>query len=98
MFAGAANPGVQVIEEVTGDFIYTVRVQGARFQPCAWSTGKQTDKIGCDLPNAQTVIGVGANANGGSRTTERQTKALHANQNRLRRTKLTKPLARPFFQ
>ncbi len=58
MFQGAVSPVVQVIEDATGDILYTVRVQGARFQSRVYSTGKHTVKIGRDLPNAQTLAAV----------------------------------------
>ena len=51
---------VQVIEEATGDILYTVRVQGARFHPRVYSAGKHTVKIGRDKPDAQTLAGLEA--------------------------------------
>jgi hypothetical protein len=58
VFEGAVNPVVQVVEDGTGDILYTVRVQGARFQPRVYSTGKHTIKVGRDRPNAETLAGV----------------------------------------
>ena len=55
VFEGAPNPVVQVVEEATGDILYTVRVQGARFHPRVYSAGKHTVKIGRDKPDAQTI-------------------------------------------
>ncbi len=60
VFEGAENPVVQVIEEATGDILYTVRVQGGRFQPRVYSAGKHTVKIGRDKPDAQTLAGLEA--------------------------------------
>ncbi len=55
VFEGAENPVVQVIEEATGEILYTVRVQGARFQPRVYSTGKHSIKLGTDKPDTQTL-------------------------------------------
>ncbi len=60
VFEGAENPVVQVIEEATGDILYTVRAQGARFHPRVYSAGKHTVKIGRDKPDAQTLAGLEA--------------------------------------
>ena len=60
VFEGAENPVVQVIEEATGDILYTVRVQGARFNPRVYSAGKHTVKIGRDKPDAQALAGLEA--------------------------------------
>jgi len=49
---------VQVIEEATGDILYTVRAQGGRFHPRVYSTGKHTIKIGADKPAARTLAGL----------------------------------------
>ena len=58
VFAGAPNPVVQVIEEATGDILYTVRAQGGRFHPRVYSTGKHTIKIGADKPTTLTFAGL----------------------------------------
>ena len=55
IFEGGANPVVQVIEEATGEILYTVRVRGERFQPRVYATGKHTIKLGADKPNTQTL-------------------------------------------
>lgn len=55
VFENGVNPVVQVIEDATGDILYTVRAQGARFHPRVYSTGKHTIKIGPDKPDAQTL-------------------------------------------
>ncbi len=60
VFEGGANPVVQVIEESTGDVLYTVRVQGTRFQPRVYSAGKYTVKIGSDKPDTQTLAALEA--------------------------------------
>ena len=55
VFEGGANPVVQVIEEGTGDILYTVRARGGRFRPRVYSAGKHTAKIGRDRPDGQTL-------------------------------------------
>jgi hypothetical protein len=60
VFAGARNPVVQVIEEATGDILYTVRVQGTRFQPRVYAAGQYTVKIGREKPNAQAFTNLEA--------------------------------------
>jgi hypothetical protein len=55
VFAGATGPVVQVIEEASGDILYTVRAQGTRFQPRVYAGGKYTVKLGRDKPDAQTL-------------------------------------------
>lgn len=54
-FEGAADPVVQVIEDSTGDLLYTVRVSGSRFQPRVYALGTHTVKVGRDRPDAQTL-------------------------------------------
>ena len=60
VFEGAANPVVQVIEEKTGDILYTVRASGPRFQPRVYASGKYTAKTGRDKPDAKTLTGLEA--------------------------------------
>jgi hypothetical protein len=59
-FAGVENPVVQVIEEATGEILYTVRAQGTRFQPRVYAAGKYTVKIGREKPDAKTFKGLQA--------------------------------------
>ena len=72
IFTGAANPVVQVIEEATGEILYTVRVPGDRFQPRVYAAGKYTVKIGREKPTAKTFTGLeaGEKASTGQRTIE----------------------------
>jgi hypothetical protein len=55
VFENGANPVVQVIEDATGDILYTVRTRGGRFHPRVYSTGKHTIKLGADKPDVQTI-------------------------------------------
>jgi hypothetical protein len=50
----ADNAVVQVIEEASGEILYTVRVRGTRFQPRVYAPGKHTIQIGRDKPGAAT--------------------------------------------
>lgn len=52
---GATSGVVQVIEESTGEILYTVRTPGARFQPRVYASGKHTVKVGRDKPDAMTL-------------------------------------------
>jgi hypothetical protein len=55
---GAENPVVQVIEESTGDILYTVRVRGHRFQPRVYAQGKHTIKVNPGEPTSQEDKGL----------------------------------------
>ncbi len=55
---GSARPVIQVVEEATGNILYTVRASGNRFQPRVYGPGKYTVKIGRDRPDAMTLAGL----------------------------------------
>src|SRR4029079_90605 len=55
---GATNPVIQVIEESTGDILYTVRSPKSRFQPRVYSTGAHTVRVGRDRPDLVTLTGL----------------------------------------
>ena len=57
IFSGGKNPVVQVVEEKSGEVLYTVRAQGGRFQPRVYSKGKHTLKIGTQKPDTKTLAG-----------------------------------------
>ena len=59
-FENAERPVVQVIAEASGEILYTVRVQGTRFQPHVYSQGSFTVKAGHDRPDLVTVSGLQA--------------------------------------
>lgn len=44
--AGLDNPVVQLVNENTDEIVYTVRVQGRRFQPKVFQAGRHTIRIG----------------------------------------------------
>ena len=49
---------VQVIQEDTGEILYTTRTQGGAIKPKVFSTGKHTVKFGRDFPDGLTLTGV----------------------------------------
>lgn len=55
---GMENPVVQLIHEPTGEILYTMRVQGTRFQPAVYSMGPHTIKAGSDRPDQMTFTGL----------------------------------------
>jgi hypothetical protein len=60
VFEGTANPVVQVVEESTGDVLYTIRAAGDRFQPRVYAPGKYTVKAGRDKPDGPSLTGLAA--------------------------------------
>jgi hypothetical protein len=45
---GAIDPVVQVVEEKSGEILYTLRIQGSRFQPWVFAPGRYTVFVGDD--------------------------------------------------
>lgn len=61
---GADNPVVQVIEEQSGEIVYTLRIAGRSFQPHVFAAGKYTIKIGEPESNRlREITGIEALAN-----------------------------------
>ena len=58
IFSGGKNPVVQVVEEMSGEVLYTVRARDGRFQPRGYSKGKHTVKIGPQKPDTKTFAGL----------------------------------------
>ena len=58
VFEEGVNGVVQVVEEKTGEVLYTVRTQGGKFSPRVYAEGKYTVKVGKDKPDAQTLKGL----------------------------------------
>ena len=56
-FGKGINPVIQVIEDKTGEILYTARAQNSRFQPRVYSKGKHSLKIGMQKPNTKTLKG-----------------------------------------
>ncbi len=60
-FEGERDPVVQVIDEASGQVLYTLRIQGDRFQPPVFkSGGTYTVRVGRDRPNLQTMTDIGS--------------------------------------
>ena len=55
---GMDSPVVQVIEEATGDVLYTVRAQGSQFRPKVFRTGKYTVRVGDLAERTQEFKGI----------------------------------------
>ncbi len=51
-FENAADPVVQVIEEASGEVLYTIRIQGDRFRPHVYGPGRYSVKAGPNKPDA----------------------------------------------
>ena len=58
VFEKGTDAVVQVIEEKTGQVLYTVRSQGNKFQPRVYSDGTFAVKVGKDRPDAKTIKGL----------------------------------------
>jgi hypothetical protein len=57
-FEGAASPVVQVVNEDSGEIVYTLRASGDRFQGPVFSAGRHTVKVGRDKPEAVELAGL----------------------------------------
>ena len=58
LFTANRDPVVQVVEERTGEILYTVRIQGDRFQPRVYAPGRYTIKAGPDRPDRASLDGL----------------------------------------
>lgn len=57
-FVGVTDPVLQVVEEATGEIIYTLRIKGADYAPPVYRAGLYTVKIGSDKPDKLTFKSV----------------------------------------
>lgn len=57
---GAENAVVQVVEDSTGEILYTVRTTGSSFKPPVFAAGKYTIKAGKQRPDKETIPEVAA--------------------------------------
>jgi hypothetical protein len=55
VFEGESNLVVQVVQEASGNVLYTVRVPGSSFQPRVYAAGKYSVKIGRNKPDLQII-------------------------------------------
>lgn len=60
-----ANPVIQVIEDASGEILYTTRISGKKFQPAVYAGGKYTVKVGADGPEKVVIEGVEASTDAG---------------------------------
>jgi hypothetical protein len=60
VFEGAPDAVVQVVEDASGDILYTTRTMGARWQPPVYSPGTFTIKVGRELPTLAVLSQVRA--------------------------------------
>jgi hypothetical protein len=58
VFEGAVNPVVQVLDEKSGEILYTTRVVGNRFQPPVFSAGSFAVKAGRNRPDGPKLAGL----------------------------------------
>jgi len=59
-FQGVENPVVQIVEEKTGEIVYTLRIAGTTFQPKVFANGTYTVKAGADAADVVRAKGVQA--------------------------------------
>ena len=58
VFENTTSAVIQVIEEKTGQVLYTVRSQNGKFQPRVYSDGTFAIKVGKDKPDGKTIRGL----------------------------------------
>jgi phosphodiesterase/alkaline phosphatase D-like protein len=58
VFPGDARPVVQVVQEATGEILYTVRAASGRFQPRVYAPGTYSVKVGRDRPDMTALQGL----------------------------------------
>ncbi|MCA9056445.1 MAG: hypothetical protein KDA75_21600, partial [Planctomycetaceae bacterium] len=52
------HPVVQVVDESTGEPVYSVRAASNRFQPVVYAEGTYTLRVGRDAPDGETLTGL----------------------------------------
>jgi hypothetical protein len=57
---GAPDAVVQIVEEKSGEILYTLRTAGARFQPPVYAPGAYTVRAGRDKPDGEPLRGLEA--------------------------------------
>ena len=62
LVTGAPNAVVQVVEEASGEVLYTVRSNGTGFQPPVYAEGVYTVKVGMNSPDYTSFTGLKAAA------------------------------------
>jgi hypothetical protein len=59
-FKSGVRPVVQVIEDATGEIVYTVRANADRFRPRVYKNGTYTVRVGSDRPDGAVYRGLTA--------------------------------------
>ena len=59
---GLTDPVVQIVDETYGDVVYTLRINGTRFQPKVFRDGTYTIRIGEQPDRMKTLTGIAATA------------------------------------
>lgn len=59
-FEGAPDAVVQVVEEKSGELLYTLRTPGPRWQPAVFAPGAYTVRVGRDRPDGPSLTGIEA--------------------------------------
>jgi len=67
VFSGVKDPVVQVVNEQTGEILYTVRASGSRFKAKVYSDAPHTVKVGADRPSSKVIKGLKSVSSGGSK-------------------------------
>lgn len=62
--SGSASPVVQVVNQTSGDIIYTVRAASNRFRPPVYGDGKYLVRVGKDLPDGRSIRNLRPEAEG----------------------------------
>jgi hypothetical protein len=71
VFSGITNPVVQVVQESSGEILYTQRIIGTAWTPEVYAAGTYTVKAGTDRPDLQTFTGLAALPAGDDEETRR---------------------------
>ena len=53
------DPVVQVVNEKDGEVVYTLRIQGRKFNPPVFESGTYTMRVGPSSENMKTIKGIG---------------------------------------
>ena len=64
VISGAESAVVQVVDEGSGEVLYTRRVRGPEFRPPVFGGGKHTIRVGRDRPDGPSFSGVGVDLSG----------------------------------
>ena len=66
-FEGVVDPVVQVVEQQSGEILYTLRIQGTAFTPPVYRMGMHTIKVGTSKPDRKVLYSVSPGADRGER-------------------------------